>query len=88
MIDDANLEVDFFSRRALRPFLGGRKPSKRNRSVGRPEDTNAAKDAEAPGIASIVISCTNASLISLYAGSEIPGVPASVITAKSFPLFK
>jgi hypothetical protein len=30
--------------------LGGRKPSKKNRSVGRPETTSAVRIADGPGI--------------------------------------
>ena len=41
----------------------------------------AAKNALAPGIDSILAPIPMDCLISLYAGSEIPGVPASVIAA-------
>ena len=58
------------------------------RSVGRPEATRAVMDADAPGIASTQLPISRAARINLYAGSLIPGVPASVTTAISFPVFK
>ena len=70
------------------PFFGGRKPSNKNLSVGSPELTKAVKTAEAPGIASTLDPISIAFLTSLYAGSEIAGVPASVITATSLLFFK
>ena len=56
--------------------------------MGNPEATNAANEADAPGIDSTRQSEFIAALISLYAGSLIPGVPASVISAKFSPLIK
>ena len=38
-----------------RACLGGRKPSKKNRSVGRPATLSAASTAEAPGSAVTVM---------------------------------
>ena len=70
------------------PFLWGKKPSNKKRSVGKPDADNAVIDADAPGIASTLIFFSIAALISLYAGSLIPGVPASVTTATFFSEFK
>ena len=56
-------------------------PSNINLSVGKPEDTSEAKTADGPGIDSILHPTFIACLTNLYAGSDIAGVPASVITA-------
>ena len=70
------------------PFFLGKKPSKIKRSVGSPDETNAARKADGPGTDSTVESIAIASRTSLYAGSEMPGVPASVTTARFFPEVK
>ena len=70
------------------PFFGGKKPSNKKRSVGSPDVVNAANKALGPGIDSIFTPALIASLVSLYAGSDIPGVPASVITAIFSPFIK
>ena len=49
--------------------------------MGKPDDTIPAINAVGPGIDSTVISSSIAVRIYLYAGSLIPGVPASLITA-------
>ena len=54
--------------------------------MGNPEDESAARRDEAPGIGIMDILFSIARRIILYAGSEIPGVPASEIKARSFPL--
>ena len=74
-----------FSIRFFLPFLGGKNPSNKNLSVGNPELTKAAKTADGPGTASTLEPISIAFLTNLYAGSEIAGVPASVITATSLP---
>ena len=56
--------------------------------MGKPDADKAAKNALAPGIDSILAPMLIDCLISLYAGSEIPGVPASVMTAIFWPLDK
>jgi len=48
----------------------------------------AASRLEAPGIGMTRISSSTALFISEYAGSEIPGVPASEIKATDFPSLK
>ena len=73
---------------AFLPYLWGKKPSNIKRSVGNPEAVSAVIDAEGPGMASILLPDSIAARINLYAGSLIPGVPASVTTAMSFPVFK
>ena len=70
-----------FSNLFFRPFFGGKNPSNINLSVGKPEDTSEAKTADGPGIDSILHPTFIACLTNLYAGSDIAGVPASVITA-------
>ena len=47
------------------PFLCGKKPSKKKRSVGKPEADSAVIDADAPGIDSTLISSSIVALISL-----------------------
>ena len=47
------------------PFLGGKKPSKINLSVGSPDVVKAHKDEEAPGILSTVMPSLIAALTSL-----------------------
>jgi hypothetical protein len=63
--------------KVCRPFLSGKNPRKRKSCIWRPEPTSPVKSAEAPGIISIFIPCSMASWMRRYAGSEIPGVPAS-----------
>ena len=46
----------------FRPFFGGRKPSNKNLSVGRPDDTRAEITAVAPGTDVILISFFSDSL--------------------------
>ena len=69
-------------RAALR---GGRKPSKKKRSVGRPATISAASTAEAPGTATTLMPAAAASATSLKPGSEISGVPASDTSASAAP---
>ena len=56
--------------------------------TGRSETLSDAVKEEAPGIGDIVIFNLEASLISKYPGSEMRGVPASLIRPMSFPFFK
>ena len=72
----------------FRPFLLGKNPSNIKRSDGSPDAERAVIDAEAPGMASTLHPASITARINLYAGSLIPGVPASVTTAISFPEFK
>ena len=69
------------------PFLCGKKPSKQNLSEGRPELTRAGTNAVAPGKVSTSIAFLMHSLTNRKPGSEIPGVPASVIRAIVTPDF-
>ena len=66
------------------PFLGGN-PRKVNRSTGRLQTETDEVSAEAPGIGEILISNFEASLIRRKPGSEISGVPASLIKPTSLP---
>src|SRR6478736_2369973 len=67
------------------PLKKGINPSNTNRLVGMPLLTKAGTNAVAPGRDSILISFFMHSLINKKAGSEIPGVPASVTNAIFFP---
>ena len=67
------------------PSFGGRKPSKKNRSVGRPATVSAASAAEAPGTAVTACPASRAARTSLKPGSEISGVPASDTSATASP---
>ena len=69
------------------PFFWGRNPWKKNRSQGNPDETKAGTNAVAPGNACTSILCCRHSLTNKKAGSEIPGVPASVTMAMSTPDF-
>ncbi len=53
--------------------------------VGSPDMLKEEVAAQGPGIVSISISFSQASFMSLYPGSEIPGVPASETSAIFFP---
>lgn len=68
-----------------RPFFCGRKPSKQNRSQGRPEDTMAGMQAVAPGSVCISMPSSLHVRTSRNPGSEIPGVPASLMSATLSP---
>jgi hypothetical protein len=66
--------------------LWGKNPKNKNLSVGNPEIDNAAVTAAGPGIGIILQSpplMLKTSSINLLPGSDIPGVPASVISAAS-----
>ncbi len=65
--------------------FGGRKPSKKNRSVGSPETVSAVSTDDAPGIAMTARPASCAARTSLKPGSEISGVPASEISATAPP---
>ena len=74
------------SMRARRaPSFGGRNPSKKKRSVGRPATVSAASTADAPGIGVIAWPAPATSRTSLKPGSEISGVPASDTSAIAAP---
>ena len=67
------------------PFFKGIKPSKIKLLVGKPLLTSAGTNAVAPGK---LVTGTPAALqarTNKNAGSEIPGVPASVMSAIFFP---
>ena len=61
----------------------------KNLSIGHPATEAAAVRAEGPGIGTIVKSfnCLIAKSINLLPGSDIPGVPASLIRARFLPCF-
>ena len=80
--------ADALEQRAALAAFGGRKPLKRNESVGRPLATRADRNAEAPGIGTTGTWCRMASVISRNPGSEIPGMPASVTSAIFAPPFQ
>ena len=65
----------------------GKNPSKTNRSLGSPEFTNAGTKAVAPGKHSIAIPSSTHALVNKNPGSDIAGVPASLISAISRPDF-
>ena len=67
------------------PAFDGRKPSKKNRSVGSPATVSAISAAEAPGAAVTASPAAVASRTSLKPGSEISGVPASETSATASP---
>ena len=71
--------------RVCRPFLWGKKPSKTNLSQGNPEFTKAGTKAVAPGKHSTSISFSTQALTNKNPGSEIAGVPASLIKAMVIP---
>ena len=66
----------------------GKNPINENCAVSSPDTDKAVTTALAPGIpiTSILFSC--ASLINIYPGSDIQGVPASVTIAIFNPDFK
>src|SRR3989441_284132 len=67
------------------PGFTGRNPSNTNRSAGRPEAESAATTAAGPGIGTTATPWARAPPTSRMAGSEIPGVPASVTSAIERP---
>ena len=69
----------------LRPFFKGIKPSKVKRVAGNPLFTKAGTNAVAPGKLVTSNPATLQARTNKNAGSEIPGVPASVIKAIFFP---
>lgn len=71
----------------LCPGLSGKKPIKVNLSGGKPDSVMATMTEEGPGKESRGIPWLVHSLISLYPGSEISGVPASDISATFLPAF-
>ncbi len=73
------------SMRLARPFFGGRNPSKKNRSHGRPESTRAGTKAVAPGRVMTSIPRRRHSRDSMNPGSDMPGVPASDTSALTSP---
>ena len=62
-------------------LFSGKNPKKVNSVVSRPEQINAFTNAQAPGIGTILISFSIHCLTISSPGSEMPGVPASVINA-------
>ena len=63
----------------------GKKPSKQNRSHGRPEFTNAGISAVGPGSVSTSMPASMQVRASKKPGSLMPGVPASLISATDSP---
>ena len=73
--------------RVCLPFFTGKNPSKTNLSFGKPLLTNAGTNAVAPGRHSTSILFSIHALVSKNPGSEIAGVPASLINAMVVPAF-
>ena len=73
--------------RVCLPFFSGKKPSKTNRSLGKPLLTNAGTKAVAPGKHSTYILFSTQARVNKNPGSEIAGVPASEIKAIFSPAF-
>ncbi len=74
--------ISFFS------FLSdGKKPSKQNRLVERPDNVKAVMHAAAPGSEVTTMPASWHIRTSTSPGSEMAGVPASVISATFFPWF-
>jgi len=73
--------------RVWRPFFTGKNPSNTNLSLGNPLFTNAGTNAVAPGKHSTSILFSTHALTSKNPGSEMAGVPASLITAMDIPDF-
>ena len=71
-------------RAARWPSLAGRKPSKKNRSVGSPAMLSAASAAAAPGTVTTTYPASRAARTSLKPGSDSSGVPASDTRAMAF----
>ena len=71
--------------RVARPFFCGKKPSNVNRSQGNPEATNAGTKAVAPGRHCTVTPRATQALTNINPGSEMPGVPASDMSAITSP---
>ena len=67
------------------PFFKGIKPSKIKRVAGKPLFTKAGTKAVAPGKLVIATPAALQARTNKNAGSEIPGVPASVIKAIFLP---
>ena len=71
--------------RARSPGLRGGKPSKQNRSLGRPETASAVVTADGPGSEVTLIPASTARRVRRYPGSETPGMPASVMIRTVLP---
>ena len=87
--DKAKVLVSSFNsaRTSAFSFLScGRNASNANRLVGSPDEISAVIQAHAPGTAVTVTPAASACRTSSSPGSEIPGVPASVITAIFVPV--
>jgi len=65
--------------------LAGKKPSKKNRSVGSAATESAVRTDDAPGTATTAWPAAQTSRTSLKPGSEIRGVPASDTSAIEAP---
>ena len=65
------------------PDLRGKKPSKLNLSVGKPDTARAARTADGPGTTVTSIPASIAALTSTKPGSETVGMPASLTTKTS-----
>ena len=74
-------------KRVCLPFLSGKNPSKTNLSLGKPLFTNAGTKAVAPGRHSTAILFSTQARVKRKPGSEIAGVPASLINAMVSPAF-
>ncbi|GMA30458.1 hypothetical protein GCM10025875_04500 [Litorihabitans aurantiacus] len=67
------------------PCLRATKPSKQNRSLGRPETASAVSTADGPGSADTRTPAACAAAATRKPGSETEGIPASVTTATVAP---
>ena len=91
VIDDKNQELilkyNFIKKEYIEPlsYSFGTNPKNKNLCIGKPEIEAMAVIAEGPGIGTISIFSPKFSIIfdiNSLPGSEIPGVPASLIKAK------
>ena len=82
-----NNSSGFFSQKqqsSLSTFFYGKKPSNTNLSLGNPEFTKAGTKAVAPGKQSTSIPFSIQARANKNPGSEMAGVPASLIKARLY----
>src|SRR6266702_2392559 len=79
--DGAVLDAQPFEARRRSPLRAGKKPTKRNSSLGRPEAEREASSAEGPGIGTTGMQCRRHSVTRRCPGSETSGIPASLTSA-------
>ena len=81
----ASIRASSVSRARRAVCFGGRKPSKKKRSVGSAATASAASTEDGPGSAITEWPAAQTSRTSLKPGSEIRGVPASETSAIEAP---